>query len=113
MTTYEELERRWEALASDLERRVDAVTALHRKVTRYTIPATAEYHSYESLEAALQDWADEEELPVEAERVGHFDLCAECSRVERESWDEQAETAEWGYVSSLWPCRTATTLGIA
>ena len=43
--------------------------------------------------------------------ITHFDVCAECARIEYADADRQAHGDFSGYAESLWPCPTIAALG--
>lgn len=90
------------------------VAQLHRKDTRWTIPPSEEYRSYDDREDALEDYRgyglDLTDEQLEA-GLRSFDICAECSRIEITLAQENGFD-EWSIVQ-MWPCRTAVALGVA
>lgn len=43
--------------------------------------------------------------------ITHFDVCAECARIERADADRQAHGKFSGYAEALWPCPTIAAIG--
>lgn len=43
--------------------------------------------------------------------ISHFDVCAECARIEYADADRQAHGEFSGYAEALWPCPTIRALG--
>ena len=43
--------------------------------------------------------------------ITHFDVCAECARIEYADAERQAHGEFSGYAESLWPCPTIRALG--
>ena len=104
-----------ERLAAAVER----IRELHERASFWQYSRDQE-HSYPTQ----QDAADESgcDCPENPESVylahtpeclatiSHFDVCAECARIERADADRQAHGDFSGYAEALWPCPTIRAL---
>lgn len=80
---------------------VRAVQALHHAIPLWQIDGLEDLGSWRDKAQALE-YDDE----VTEENLSYFMVCEECARI------ESRLAREDGYEVSLWPCQTATALGI-
>jgi len=88
---------------------IAAIRALHKPETRW-MPYDGADVSFDTKAEALEAAADID-LGICAEIPATFEVCAHCKTIEEGACEGEC-TRELGYLTSLWPCKTAIALGI-
>lgn len=100
---------------------VERVRELHERESFWQYDRDQE-HSYQTQqEAADESGCDCPEVagslagyahtPECLATITHFDVCAECARIEYADSDRQAHGEFSGYAEALWPCPTIAAIG--
>jgi hypothetical protein len=94
------------AMVRERDAALERVRELHKPEKRWTHPDWT--GSFDTREEAAEYDYDEAMGADHKSQVDHFEICAECGRIEGAQLRDVGEV--WDYRESLWPCKTAAAI---